>query len=249
MLLTLLLLANPAPSLAANMCASLISITSQQKECEDNSAFSKAAETCLAGFERRVNAERPRLQKLLLKNTSQSVTDKSGQTARQEESEALSANAYETTVKSLSELIAKGTQARAEVEAYRRNLMWPFNWSAGFEGPRPDADDPEVQKMLDEDFCYGEHSDIIKDALAGFDKMLAELKATKAASESFRGASNANQGNLNGSLTPTTPNATGKQSGPTIPSYRGDTKKQQSDISGTKEYEEQQKQGTPKQGK
>lgn len=242
MLLTLLFLLNPAASEAANMCASLKKIVSEQEECEDNVAFSKAAETCLRGFKQRVNAEQPRLQKLLLKNTKEAASDKSGQTARQEESEGLSASAYDTTIKSLNDLIAKGTQARGEVEAFRRNLMWPFNWTAGLGGPRPDADDPEVQKMLDEDYCYGEHSDIIKDALAEFDKMLNELKATKVAASGLQGLSTGHQGNLNGGQA--APAATGgKQSAAPMPGYGGDPKQGKSDISGTKEYEEKKKQG------
>jgi hypothetical protein len=243
MLLTLLLLLNPAASEAANMCASLKKIISEQEECEDNVAFSKAAEACLRGFKQRVNSEQPRLQKLLLKNTKDAASDKSGATAKQDESEGLSAGAYDTTVKSLNELIAKGTQARGEVEAFRRNLMWPFNWSAAFGGPRPDADDPEVQKMLDEDYCYGEHSDIIKDALAEFDKMLADLTATKVAATGLQGLSTSHQGNLNGGQA--APSATGGQrTGPApVPAYDGSPKQGKSDISGTKEYEEQQKKG------
>lgn len=228
-----------APARAAeNMCASLAKIQNQQESCDDNSQLSAAAETCLRGFKKRVDAEQPRLQKLLLKNTAGALTDKSGATARQEESEALSASAYDTTVKALDDLILKGTLARAEVEAYRRNLVWPFIWSEGAFGgaPRPDPDDPDVHKAIDEEFCYGEHSDIIIDARNDFDKMLNELKASRAAAATMQAQSTGHETNLKGTLG--APAATGgKKSAAPGTNYKGNYRPGQSDISGTKEEE------------
>ncbi|RZA09061.1 MAG: hypothetical protein EOP11_02880 [Proteobacteria bacterium] len=239
MLLHLLLtLSSPFAASAANMCPSLPKILSSLQECDDNVAFSRAAESCAAGFRRRISAEQPRLQKMLLKQTKDSASDKTGATAKQAESETLSADAYNSTMQSLDKLIESGTQARGEVEAFRRNLMWPFTWSAAFEGPRPDADDPDVQKMLDEDFCYGEHAEIIRDTLADFDKMIGELKASKVASASLKGLSNSHQGNLNGGLTPAAPAGQVKGIAPNAPKYDGDPARGQSDISGVKEEAE-----------
>lgn len=161
-----------APSYAL-YCPSLEQIAQQREDCEDNDKLSQAAESCVGIYRKKVTAEQAVLQKAL----SAQVAD-SGK-AQQAHSENVNAGVLSSTISKLDQLIAEGNATRGELVGYIGGLLWPFVWSDEM-GPKPPVNDPDLQKLLDEDYCYGEHKDIIEDSIRELDKMLSELKAAKA---------------------------------------------------------------------
>ncbi|MCO5143124.1 MAG: hypothetical protein M9962_08550 [Oligoflexia bacterium] len=159
----------------ASYCKTLSAIQNNLMACEDNIQFSKEAEDCVRRFSSKVKREQQALQKLLLGVVNESG---SNQDLAQNNSQAASENVYKNTISKLDSLIKEAEERKTEVEIYRRNLVWPIIWNSEM-GPLPDVDEPELQALFDEDYCYGEYSDHLKDAKQDFDTMIKDLTAAR----------------------------------------------------------------------
>ena len=191
LLLSLLILA-PKPAFAI-FCENALTISAQVELCDDNEKFAKAAESCKLDYMKAVKAEQAVLGKMLRKG----VSDTMG-AGVQQVSEAVSASSYGATITRLDVLIARGVASRAESIAYISHFLPPFHWPADL-GPIPRADDPELWKTYDGEFCFGEHRETIHHMAKEFDKAIGELRAARKEAAELRDASLGHKENMGGS--------------------------------------------------
>lgn len=231
MILLLLLSLIPIQT-QASYCERVTSIEKELLSCEDNVLFSKAAEACVVSFSKKVRNAQEDLKKKLEKTISQSNSN-------QNNSQETSQKTYNDMNKSLDLLIAEAVARKQEVELYRKNLVWPIIWNEEM-GPIPDVDDPDLQELFDEDYCYGEYSDHLKDAKKDLDNMINDLKATQEVAKLAEQTS-ANRKSLLDNPVFTTPKPLLSESqasgGKTtnLPTNTRQNEENDSDISGTEE--------------
>jgi hypothetical protein len=225
----LFMLVTNQPSYAL-FCQSIEQIDQNRQDCEDNDKVAKAADACVTVFQAKVAAEQAKLQKLL------SNTVKSSGISHQDQSQDVNEKVLSETISRVDLLIAEGLATRGEIASYIDDLLLPFVWSAEL-GDRPKKFDPDTQKLFDQEYCYGEHKEVIEDQIKGMDQMISELRAAKTAAAGLEALSGKFESRLQGGAGQST--LLKGQAHPGSPTPKvGNSKTRDSDVTGIKEDEE-----------
>lgn len=241
MMLSFLLLLLTSPNSHALYCKSPQAINETSLECEDNVKLGQAADVCVSAFRVRVMAEQATLQKMLKAQINSSVKDQKGGKAMQNESQAVTAAALATTIKRVELLLAEGRAMRVELNGYIDNLLLPFRWNAEM-GERPRKLDPESMAGIDDEYCYGEHKEVIEDQILGLDKMIRELEAAKGEAGKLKAVSLGNEKDFKGGV-PGQNIITGKESPKPVPGITGQEPKSiDSGVSGLEKQKKREQQ-------
>jgi hypothetical protein len=179
--LILFLSAFSLPAHAADFCAPIEAIRDRVGFCDQDALYATQAVACRDQF--RALAQR-RSEELRAALTAE--VNSSAPSAQNKHFKTTKAS-YETTDTLLGLAIDTGVQARAEVDAFGDDLVAPFDWPLLAFGNFPGIKDPRVQELFRTAGCFSDPAEAIDRTKADFDKMIADLRATRVVTAQLHG--------------------------------------------------------------
>lgn len=152
-----------APAQATEYCAPLEQVFQSVAYCWQNEYYEGASATCLDKLDRDVRSTQAALAKNFQGNDQKSIAAQNSKLTNQE------ANLSQTDA-GLKGLLARARQARAELELYRRNMIYPGRPSKGF------VDALNLDAHLATFSCFREPWEKVGIRIAELDRKIAELE-------------------------------------------------------------------------
>lgn len=167
----LLLLAQPVSAHAG--CVAPRRLLSSVKICEDNHQYQEAGRACLAELETAVNKQRAATAAFLNRRIDD---DKDHQAANFETAGA----GYERTAADLSSLLARASETKSHLDAYRDAVVYPADWQ-DHSGSLLDA--------LWSQACYAAAAGALDSNLDRVHRIATDLEAAREAAARLEGRS------------------------------------------------------------
>lgn len=207
------------------------SLEKDGQDCESNSVFSKAGEACVSSVEKTIKGKSGEVALALAASNLAHTGD--GNNAQSSNFTGAAAD-YAISLAALQDLIRAAKVVRVKVADLPNHIYYPED----FDAPEEVIGNPV--EFLDSQDCYNDARTSLERSLKKIDKQIADLeKSYKAAAA--RGNVSSGRASDTTSLNNAAGEKDGKNTAPTLPNYKGEDKKRQSDISGTKEAEEKKK--------
>jgi hypothetical protein len=163
-----------SPAQAADFCAPIEAIRDRVGFCDEDALYAIQAATCREQFRALAQRRSEELKASLTADVNSSAPD-----AQNKHFKTTKAS-YEATDAMLGQAIDTGVKARSEVDAFGDDLVAPFDWPLLAFGNFPGMKDPRVQELFRTAGCFSEPAESIDRTKADFDKMISDLRATRA---------------------------------------------------------------------
>jgi hypothetical protein len=155
---------------SGSVCDPVESIRSKVNYCHENFAYTAPAQACLAKYRAEVAKKNAEITKLL--GFDLAHADEKAQNGTFHASESVLSSADKT----LLDLIAEGEDAYSDIEDYAYDMVMPIYLP---EDMSLDPEDPETQKGMREDTCYGQPMDSLDAVKKDIDSILDGLRTTE----------------------------------------------------------------------
>jgi hypothetical protein len=203
----------------ARFCHSPQELESRVETCEENAYYAEAAVLCVEAFKKKVDKVAGTTARALDKSIAKMVD-------AQDKNFDTTGKGYQASEAALSDLIKEGEARLAEADAYLDQVVFPED--AGEGGG-------DASEDLNQSICYKRNTDVIGLVKKDFTRKLNELKAARTAAASLRGVSDGRETKLGAGSAKPAKVESGKDTNLKLPSYKGEDKRGQSDISGTED--------------
>jgi hypothetical protein len=152
---------------SAPFCLPFASLRLQARDCDDNFALGKQADSCLSLYTKAVTAKKKEVEQMLKAEAAKGKAQQSG-------TFNTAGSVFDRTAKELDQLIQSGEQAKLAVGSMSDNLSLPEDYD------QPQVTGMSTEKYLSIEPCYATPKRVISEDGAVLSLMVDDLKKAKA---------------------------------------------------------------------